>query len=84
MVLFVKPTAVLIATILVLLEALPEQLQDFEERMVLIGSDVISLYPNLEVDKVVDNIREAVMMADVKWEEVDYREGVRYGGGGFY
>ena len=59
-------------------EALPEHLQDFEKNMVLIGSDVISLYPNLEVDKVVNNIREAIEIANVKWEEVDYREGVRY------
>ena len=34
--------------------ALPEQIQDFETQMVLIGSDVISLYPNLVVNQVVE------------------------------
>ena len=59
-------------------EVLPELLQDFETEMVLVGSDVVSLYPNLEVEKVVGSIREAVLKSNIKWEEVDYREGVRY------
>ena len=53
-------------------------MQDFETEMVLVGSDVVSLYPNLEVDKVVDCVREAVLKSNIKWEEIDYREGVRY------
>ena len=59
-------------------EVLPELLQDFETEMVLVGSDVISLYPNLEVEKVVESVREAVLKSNIQWEDVDYREGVRY------
>ena len=59
-------------------EVLPEMLQDYESNMVLVGSDVVNLYPSLEVEKVVGEIREAVMMSSMKWEEFDYRVGVRY------
>ena len=59
-------------------DVLPEMLQDYEANMVLIGIDVVNLYPSLEVEKVVDEIREAVKMSSMKWEEFDYREGVRY------
>ena len=30
----------------------PEDIQDFDQPMVVIGSDVISLYPNLDVEKI--------------------------------
>ena len=60
------------------MDALPEDLQDYESKMVLIGSDVVSLYPNLEVGKVVDTVREAVLKSKMTWEDVDYLEGVRY------
>ena len=42
------------------------------------GSNVVSLYPNLEIEKVVRNIKEAVMESGIKWEEADYQEGARY------
>ena len=53
-------------------EALPEQLQDYESKMVIIGSDVVSLYPNLEVDKVIVTIKEAISGSGVVWQEFDY------------
>ena len=59
-------------------EALPEHLQDYEANMVLIGSDVVNLFPSLEVEAVVNEMREAVMKSNMQWEEIDYREGVRY------
>ena len=59
-------------------EVLPEYLQDFEDKMVLIGSDVVSLYPNLEVDRVVQNVKEAILDSNMVWQEVDFLEGVRY------
>ena len=59
-------------------EALPEQIQDYESPMVLIGSDVESLYPNLEVNKVVEGVKEAILGSKMEWEEIDYLEGVRY------
>ena len=59
-------------------EALPEQIQDYGAKMIIMGSDVVSLYPNLEIEKVVRNIKEAVMESRIKWEETDYQEGARY------
>ena len=41
-------------------EALPGMIQDYETQMVVVGTDVISLYPNIEVSRVVENIKEAV------------------------
>ena len=46
--------------------------------MVLIGRDIVYLYPSLEIEQVVAKVREAVLESNMKWEEVDYREGVRY------
>ena len=60
------------------LEARPEQLQDFEKKMVIIGSDVIALYPNLDIRRVVENVKEAVKKSGTTWREIDYLEGVRY------
>ena len=59
-------------------DALPENLQDYQTPMVLCGSDVVSLYPNMEVDRVAENIKEAVLGSNMKWEEFDYMEGARY------
>ena len=59
-------------------DALPEQIQDYEREMVIIGSDVVSLYPNLEVEGVVQRVKEAIMESDMKWDNFDYLEGVRY------
>ena len=46
--------------------------------MVLIGSDVVSLYPNLEVQEVVKSVNEAIVESRIIWEEIDYLEGARY------
>ena len=59
-------------------DALPELIQDYEHPVVLVGSDVVSLYPNLEIGRVVENIKEAVLTSDTRWDEVDYQEAVRY------
>ena len=45
-------------------DARPEQIQEYEKRMVIIGSDVVQLYPNLEVDKVVQRVKEAVVESE--------------------
>ena len=57
-------------------EALPEMLQNYEEKMVLIGGDVVSLYPNLEIESMVEKVKEAILTSSMKWEEVDYIQGV--------
>ena len=59
-------------------QARPEQIQDYSKKMVLIGTDVVSLYPNLDIEKVVTNVKEAVRLSGTKLEEFDYLEGVRY------
>ena len=47
--------------------------------MVLIGSDVVSLYPNnLEVQEVVKSVKQAIVESRIIWEEIDYLEGARY------
>ena len=40
--------------------------------------DVVSLFPNLDTNKVGERVKEAVLTSDIKWEGVDYREAVRY------
>ena len=59
-------------------EVLAEDLQDYQVRMVMMGFDVEALYPNLDIDKVGDRIREAVKTSNIKWEGVNYMEAVRY------
>ena len=46
--------------------------------MVLIGSDVASLYPTLDADKVAELVYNAVMKSDIKWTNLDYIEATRY------
>ena len=59
-------------------DALPEMTQEYEEPMVIVGTDVISLYPNMEVERVVENIKEAVRTSKLEFKGVDYLERVRY------
>ena len=53
-------------------ESLKEDFQDFSKPMVIVGSDVISLYPNLDTDKIAEN------MGEIKWSNIDLMEGARY------
>ena len=59
-------------------EVNPEDIQDFTKPLVMIGSDVISLYPNLDIAQVSRGMREAIKKSGITWEEVDYREAARY------
>ena len=59
-------------------EVLPEDKQDQSSPMIVVGTDVENLYPSLDIVKVVDTVREAVMNTKVTWEEVDYLEAARY------
>ena len=45
----------------------PEDLQDFSLPMVLVGSDVASLYPSLDTEKVTEILYNAVLKSDIKW-----------------
>ena len=49
--------------------------------MVLVGSDVVGLYPKypfMKGESVAEESYQAVVESDIKWEGVDYKEGVRY------
>ena len=46
--------------------------------MVIIGTNVASLYPNLKISRVVEAVSKVVMDSRVTWEEIDYLEGARY------
>ena len=59
-------------------EVLQEDLQDMSKPMLIIGTDVVNLYPSLDIKKVVANVREAVMETKITWQELDYLEGARY------
>ena len=59
-------------------DALPEDLQDMESPAVIIGFDVVSLYPNLEVSEVCRVIKESVQKSKIRWSNVDMLEAVRF------
>ena len=59
-------------------EMLEEDVQDQAIPMVVIGTDVESLYPSLNIEEVVKEVREAVYESRIEWEEVDYLEMARY------
>ena len=59
-------------------EVNPEDLQDFSLPLVLVGSDVASLYPNLDAEKVAELVYNAVLKSEIKWSNIDYFEAARY------
>ena len=58
-------------------EVLQEDIQNFVEKMVIIGSDVEALYPSLDSVKCGKIVEEEVLRTKMKWEEIDYLEGTR-------
>ena len=58
-------------------EVLEEDLQDFEQSMVVIGCDVEALYPSLDVKECWKIVEEEMMRSDIVWEDLDYLEGTR-------
>ena len=59
-------------------DVLHEDLQDQGVPMVIIGTDVVNLYPSLDISKVVGEVEEAILGANIEWEDIDYLEGARY------
>ena len=51
---------------------LHEEMQDFTCPMVVIGSDMVSLYPNLDVTRVCEMMQEAILISPIILENVDY------------
>ena len=52
--------------------------QDRSVRMVIVGSDVVALFPCLVKGNVAETCYQAVLDCDIVFEEVDYVEGCRY------
>ena len=46
--------------------------------MVIIGGDVVSLYPNLDIQKIVEKLDLIIKESGIKWSNVDMMEGARY------
>ena len=46
--------------------------------MLMVGIDVISLYPKLDVDQEVDRIKDEVLRTDLEFINVDYHEAAKY------
>ena len=59
-------------------EVLPEDLQDYQSPMVVMGFDVVSLYPNLDTSKVGSRVKQAVLESNISWEGINYMEACRY------
>ena len=59
-------------------QVLQEDLQDMSQPMAIIGTDVVNLYPSLDIDLVVREVEGAILESGIKWEEIDYMEGARY------
>ena len=59
-------------------EVNPEDLQDYQAPMVVMGFDVVSLYTNLDTSKVGERVKQAVLESNISWEGVNYLEAVRY------
>ena len=59
-------------------DVLQEDLQDQTVPMILVGTDVVNLYPSLDIAKVVGEVTEAVIKSGIIWTDLDYLEGARY------
>ena len=58
-------------------EVLQEDIQDFHSEMVVIGCDVESLYPNLDVEECGKIVETEMMRSRITWEDLDFLEGCR-------
>ena len=52
--------------------------QDRSLPTVVIGTDVVSLYPNIKWEAAGEEIYQAIMDTTIKYEGMHYKEGVRY------
>ena len=59
-------------------EVCHEDLQDQCVPMVLIGTDVVNLYPSLDITRVVEDVQQAILDSKITWREIDYLEAARY------
>ena len=59
-------------------EVSAEDLQDRSKPVEIVGADVESLYPNLSDVHIADIVYKAIMETEVKLENINYKEAVRY------
>ena len=52
--------------------------QDRTKRMVIIGSDAVSLYPSMTKRESADEVANAVLESNIKWEGVNWKEATRF------
>ena len=52
--------------------------QDMTQEPVLIGFNFVQLYPNIEAEEAARDAYEAVMVSDLEFGNVNYKEGCRY------
>ena len=55
-----------------------EWVQDRSKVMVIIGSEAVSLYPSLTREESASEVPEAVLESNIKWDEVNWKEVVRF------
>ena len=53
-------------------------IQDRSRPVTIVGSDVVSLYPNLRWDSAGEEVYQAIMESGTTWEGVNWKEGVQY------
>ena len=59
-------------------DMLPEDIQDHCSPMTVIGSDVVALYPNMEVERAAEIMKEAILRSTMEFKNVDLLECSRY------
>ena len=52
--------------------------QDRKHKMVIIGSDAVSLYPSKTKQESADEVAKAVLESDIKFEGVNWKEATRF------
>ena len=53
-------------------------IQDYSSEMVVVGTDVVSLYPNLTWASAGEEVFRAIMESNIEWQQVNWKEGCRY------
>ena len=52
--------------------------QDYSREMVVVGTDVVSLYPNLTWEAAGEEVFRAIFESEMEWEGVNWKSGVLY------
>ena len=55
-----------------------EFIQDIEAKIMILGFDAESLYPNLKLESIRKLIFEGILASSITWQDIDYKEALRY------